>query len=58
MNTYLIKFQDRNGKIKGIKVNAPGLIPAVEEAVRKRLSRSKDLSWMGAEIISAEKISA
>ena len=52
MTKYIVTFQKGN-KIHRVKVTTQGLIPAINDAVRKHLSKYRDC-W-GYEIISAVK---
>ena len=53
MDNYKVTFQNQeNGKTKSFTVNAAGIIPAVEQAITKAVS--KNIAYLSYVIISAE----
>lgn len=53
MSKYTVEFQ-KGKKIHKVNVTAQGLIPAIEEAVRKHFQKYVDS--LGYEIVGAKKI--
>lgn len=56
MYTFRITFKNEEGKKKSVKVEAAGIVPAIEEGVRKFFSKNSLFGWdiVKAEIISKE----
>lgn len=54
MYTFRITFKNEEGKKKSVKVDAVGMIPAIEEGVHKFYIENLILGW---ELVKAEQIS-
>lgn len=54
MYTFRITFENEEGKKKSVKVDAAGMIPAIEEGVHKFYVKNTMSGW---ELMKAEQIS-
>ena len=53
MYTFKITFKNEDGKKKSVKVEAAGIVPAIEEGVKKFFSKNSLFGW---NIVKAEEV--
>lgn len=53
MYTFRITFKNEEGKKKSVKVEATGIVPAIEEGVKKFFSKNSLFGW---NIVKAEEV--